>query len=106
MLAIKLLYILNFITLLPCVYTAAMSFGIILPGSRSRVINFLMGVIVFMRCFFLPYIVAAVLTVIYIMLLKTRKASGGEVVQFVILLILTLIGLSQVEFLFQAAMGV
>lgn len=64
------------------------------------------SLMLFLRCFYIQYIVFAILTIHYIYMLKEEKPSEREYVIFCILVIIHVICSFATEFLFKAAMGI
>lgn len=107
---IKILYIINLIPLLPCVYLTVTE-GILRTTGYSISVwsRMFLGftlLVVFLRIFFLPYISSLLLTLAYVFLLIKNKASKREGIVFLLMLILCVLGLLSVEKVFWAAMGV
>lgn len=106
---IKILYIINDVILLPCAYLTVIN---ILSGftdvhmTWSRAFLGLTIPVVLLRCFFLPYILSAVISIAYLCLLIKNKFPLKETIIFVVLLIVCILGILSVEEVFWAAMGV
>lgn len=103
-----LIYFINLLTLYPCIY---LTFTRIIGHDPLHWVwshNFLGAtmLIIFSRIFFLPYIVSALLTMAYIKHLKKKNYPKPEMIPFVIMLILCIMGLLSVEKVFWAGMGI
>ena len=107
---IKILYIINLIPLLPCVYLTLTEVISRLTGSSigvwSRAFLGFTLLIVFLRIFFLPYILSFLLSLAYLFVLIKCKAAKREIIVFLLMLLLCVLGLLSVEKVFWAAMGV
>ena len=107
---IKKLFIINDILLLPCVY---LTFANILIKIFDADVNVwtrsFLGLtlpIVFLRIFFVPYIASIILSILYFINLKKKNFPKKEVVSFIVLFLICIVGLISVEPVFYAAMGV
>ena len=106
---LKILYIINDATLLPCAYLTVLNFLSAytdVPWPWSRFFLGLTLPVVMLRCFNLPYIQSAVIAIVYLCLLIKNKFPLKDTVIFVVLLIICILGLLSVEEVFWAAMGV
>lgn len=107
---IKLLYIINLIPLLPCFYATVAEvlyhfFEIYLPVWSRGFLGLTLPII-FLRIFYLPYIISAILNVVYLWYLIKEKSSAKEVILFAFLLSICILGLLSVENVFNAGMGI
>ena len=59
-----------------------------------------------LRIFYVLYIPFVILTVLYILVLKSEKPPKGEYILFTVLCILHLIGFAHCEIIYKAAMGI
>lgn len=103
-----LLYFLHLIPLYPCIY---LTFTRIIRHDPLHWVwshDFLGAtlLIILARCFFLPYIVSALLSGAYIYHLEKENYPKVEKILFGIMLILCIMGLFSVEAVFDAGMGI
>lgn len=106
---LKILYIINDVTLLPCAYLTVLNFLSVftdVPLPWSRAFLGLTLPVVMLRCFYLPYIQSSVISIVYLCLLIKNKFPLKETIIFVVLLTICILGLLSVEEVFWAAMGV
>ena len=106
---VKLWYVINLIPLLPCVYVTVakiLSFYKIYLPIWSRLFLGLTLPVIFLRIFYLPYVISTVLNVVYPWLLAKEKHSAKEIILFVFFLIICVLGLLSVETVFNAGMGI
>lgn len=105
---LQVLYLLNDLLLLPHIW---IEFGI-LTGNASMVpeqnpvFQAVFIVTIFLRCFLLPYIWSAVITVLYLVLLCKSKFVVKDTVIFGILFVVCVLGLIALESHFQGALGI
>lgn len=107
---VKILYIINAITLLPCSFITVINMlerlGIIHVWPWDR---FFLGFIIpvaLLRCLYLPYIITVVLSLIYAVMLWKNKSPIKEIVIFIVVLLVCVLGIVSVEEVFHAAMSV
>ena len=107
---VKILYIINAITLLPCscitVINLLERLGIIHVWPWNR---FFLGMILpvaLLRCLYFPYIITAALSVIYAIMLWKTRSPAKEIVLFIVILLVCVLGVFSVEEAFRAAMSV
>ena len=62
--------------------------------------------VIYLRCFYIPYITAVILSIIYIWMIKKQNDSTPDFLIFIITLIINIISLMLMEMYFQAAMGI
>lgn len=103
-----LLYFLNLLPLYPCIY---LTYTRIIGHDPLQWVwshDFLGAtmLIIFARCFFLPYIVSALLSGAYLYHLEKEHYPKFETFLFIIMLILCIMGLLSVEAVFAAGMGI
>lgn len=106
---LTILNIINIIPLLPCAYLTILKIlslftEVNMPWSRAF-LGFTLAV-VFLRCFFLPYITSAIINIVHLCILIKNKFPLKETILFAILLIICILGLLSVEDVFWAAMGI
>ena len=107
---VRLLFFINTLTLLPCAYVTVINIRYKITGlyfwpwTRSF-LGFILPV-VFLRCFYLPYICTAVFAGIYIFMLRKYRYPKKDVVTFILLFLICVLGLVSVEEVFHAAMSV
>ena len=94
---IRVLYILSIVLFSPF-------FGIVaeIVGMGKKYLSCLIS----LRIYYIPDIVFLVLTVLYIIFLKTNKPPKKEYIIFWVLLVINIIGLIFLDILFSAAMGI
>ncbi len=95
--SIRLLYIISAVLLSPISGFIADLFRI---GNRYMIL------LTSLRCFFVQYIIFAILTLWYIFVLKTEDPPESEFPLFVILIIAHVIGFAWLELMVTAAMGI
>lgn len=88
--AIRILYILHTLFYLPITY-------LIVPG---------MGLVLLLRCFYIPLIATVVLSFFYIRMLRKQDLITAEVLLFAVMLVINIIDLVILEFFFSASMSV
>ena len=107
---IKIPSAINAILLLPCAYVTVINIlaeitGVYYwPWTRSF-LGFILPVVL-LRCFFIPYICTPVFAIIHFCMLRKRGYPKKEVGLFILLLIISVLGLVSLEEVFWAAMSV
>ncbi len=105
----KKLLIINDIPLLPCVYvTFHYALADFMPYHNIWTREFLGFIlpVVFLRCFYIPYITSPLLIILNFVLLAKNKFPKKETVWFVIVTAVCILGLVSLETVFNAAMSV
>ena len=106
---LKLLFILNDLLLLPCVYvtlwTVASKFMAVGNIWTRNFLSWSLPVVL-LNCFYIPYISSALISCIYLRVLQKNKFPKSETVGFVILLLICMMGLISLDRVFDAAMSV
>ena len=107
---VSVLYFINTLIMLPCAYVTCINIRYKLTGMyfwpwTRAFLGFILPV-VFLRCFYLPYVTIFFLTVLCIYVIKKYKPPIKMVIVFAIMVLLNVLGIISLEEVFRAAMSV
>ena len=104
---IKFAFLVNTVLLLPCAYLTIFK---LISANPDSIWSFgFLGLtlpIVLLRCFYLPYIFTVVLSIIYLKYLIQLKFPIKDLLLFILLITICILGLLSLEEVFLAAMGI
>ncbi len=107
---IKKFFIINTVLLLPCSYLTVFKFIYTDPNIQNEIWTHsfleLTIPIVFLRCFFIPYIASVILSIYYFVFLIKTKFLKKDFIMFIVLFTLTILGLLSLEEVFLAGMSI